>query len=243
MPQRLRVFELARELGVSILVIIQVAERLRLPVRRGIAELTSRQEQLIRNEVDHGGWRDRQRRVEPEPEPYNIAPAIRYATCECCGFHFSYEIRERSDCCEYCIEHFEIEGESAERTIARLGDHEQRLRKRYLYSSGKATEYEGKMKSAFESRQKWKAALVEVAIGHEPTDKGKCTCGASESPCATMRLLEFANKGISRQVERLTTLSREELDRELYRDEPWRVNLKADDDPAASTDASDQSVA
>jgi hypothetical protein len=42
MTQRLRVFELARELGVSILAIIQVAERLNLPVRRGVAELTPR---------------------------------------------------------------------------------------------------------------------------------------------------------------------------------------------------------
>src|SRR5580704_3155915 len=57
MQQRLRVFELARELGVSILVIIQVAQRLKLPIRRGIAELTPRQEQLIRDEVDRGGWR------------------------------------------------------------------------------------------------------------------------------------------------------------------------------------------
>ncbi len=243
MQQRLRVFELARELGVSIPVIVQVAERLRLPVRRGVAQLTPRQEQLIREEVVRGGWRDRKRRAKEEPKSYEVGPVVRYAACGCCGFHFSYELREPSDWCEHCIGHFEIEDESAERTIARLADHEQRLRKRYIYSSGKATEYEGKMKSALESRQKWKAALVEVALGHEPTDKGKCTCCASESPCATMRLLEFANKGIARQVERPTTLSREELDHELYRDEPWRVDLEADDDPATSMDASDQSVA
>jgi len=58
-----------------------------------------------------------------------------------------------------------------------------------------------------------------------------------------MRLLEYANKGIARQVERLTALSREELDRELYRDEPWHADLKADDDPAAVTETSDKSVA
>lgn len=243
MQQRLHVFELARELGVSISVIIQVAERLQLPVRRGIAQLTPRQEQLIRDEVERGGWRDRKHRVEPEPEPYNASRITRYANCDCCGFHFSYEGREKPDWCDQCVEHYEIEGESTDRTIARLTDHEPRLRKGYLYSSSKATEYEGKMKSAFESRQKWKAALVEVALGHEPADKGKCTCGASESPCATMRLLEYANKGIARQVERLAALSREELDHELYRDEPWRVDLKADDGPAASTGASEQSVA
>jgi hypothetical protein len=243
MQQRLRVFELARELGVSILVIIQVAQRLKLPIRRGIAELTPRQEQLIRDEVDRGGWRDRRHRVEEEPKSYDVTPTVRYTICECCGFHFSYEGWGKPDWCDQCAEHYEVEGESTDRTIARLADHEPRLRKGYRYSSNKATEYEGKMKSAFESRQKWKAALVEVALGHEPADKGKCTCGASESPCATMRLLEYANKGIARQVERLTALSREELDHELYRDEPWRVDLKADDGPAASTGTSDQSVA
>jgi hypothetical protein len=112
-----------------------------------------------------------------------------------------------------------------------------------VYASDKATEYEGRMKSAYVSRQKWKAALVEVAIGHEQTADGKCTCGAKESPCATMRLLEYANKGISRQVERLTTLSREELDHELYPDEPWHVDLNVDDDPAASRGTSGKSVA
>ena len=66
MQQRLRVFELARDLGVSISVIVEVAGRLQLPVRRGIAELTPRQEQLIRDEVNRGGWRDRRRRAEEE---------------------------------------------------------------------------------------------------------------------------------------------------------------------------------
>ena len=222
--------------------IIQVAERLRLPVRRGIAQLTPRQDQLIREEVERGGWRDRQRRTEDEPKAYETAPTVHYATCDCCGLHFSYEGWGRPDWCTHCEEHFKIEDESPDRTIARLEDHEQRVRKWYLQAASKATEYEDKMKSAFKSRQKWKAALIEVAIGHELTDKGKCTCGTSESPCATMRLLEYANKGIARQVERLTTLSREELDRELYRDEPWHVDLKVDDDPAASTETNDQSV-
>ena len=74
MPQRLRVFELAHELGVSIRVIIEVAERLRLPVRRGVAELTPRQEQLIRDEVDHGGWRTRKLRAEEKPESFGAHP-------------------------------------------------------------------------------------------------------------------------------------------------------------------------
>jgi hypothetical protein len=212
MQQRLRVFELARELGVSISVIVQVAEDLSLPVRRGVAQLTPRQEQLIREAVERGGWRDRRRRVEEEPRTYDVAPTVRYATCECCEFPFSYEGWERPSWCERCREHFEIEDESTERTIARLRDHEQRVRKWYLHASTKATENEGKMKSAYVSRQKWKAALVEVALGHEPTADGKCACGAKESPCATMRLLEYANRGISRQVERLATLSRKELD-------------------------------
>lgn len=243
MPQRLRVFELAHDLGVSILVIIQVAERLKLPVRKGIAELSPRQEQLIRAEVDRGGWRDRRRRTEEDLKSYDVAPAVRYATCECCGFPFSYEAWEQTLWCEHCAEHNEIEGEPADRVIARLADHEQRVRKWYLRARSKATEYENRMKSAFESRQKWKAALVEIALGHEQTDGGKCTCGANESPCATMRLLEYANKGIARQVERLITLTREELDRELSREEPWNVDLKIDDDPAAPTETSDNPAA
>jgi len=245
MTQRLRVFELARELGVTILVIIQVAERLRLPVRRGVAELTPRQEQLIRNEVERGGWRNRKHRTEEEPKPtYNAVPSLRHSTCDCCGFLFTYVSWEQPEWCEHCAGHFETESEPADRTIARLKDHEQRVREWYLAAKSKATEYETRMKSAYESRQKWKAALVEIAIGHEPTDDGRCLCGAKEYPCATVRLLEYANKGISRQVERLAALPREELDRELYREEPWRnADLRVDDDQAASKEMDTKSVA
>jgi hypothetical protein len=242
MAQRLRVFELARELGVSALVIIQVAEDLDLPVRRAIAELTPRQEQLIRNAVDRGGWRGRKRRVESAPEWSNRSQSPRYATCECCNLHFIYLGLEKP-WCDRCDEHYEIQSETADRTIVRLRDHEQRIKARFEVAATKASEYEVRMKSAYESRQKWKAALVEIAVGHEAAQGGKCTCGASESPCATMRLLEYYNKGISRQVEWLTGLSREELDRQLYPDEPWTVDLKLDDDPPATAGTNGQPAA
>jgi hypothetical protein len=67
-----------------------------------------------------------------------------------------------------------------------------------------------------------------------------CTCGASESSRATMRLLEYVSKGIAREVERLTSLSREALDHELYREEPWHVNLEVHDDPTGPADTNDK---
>jgi hypothetical protein len=141
--------------------------------------------------------------------------------------------------CENCSDHYEIEGELPDRTISRLRDHEQRLQIWYRTASKRATEYEKRMKAAYEGRQKWKAALVEIAVDHEPVDGGKCMCGANESPCATIRLLEFHNKGIARVVERLTTLTRKQLDLELYGDEPWKADLRLDDDPAAATGSSE----
>jgi len=231
MTQHVRVFELARDLGVGIPIIIEVAERLNLSVRHGVAELTPRQEQLIRAEVERGGWKDRKRREESDHSPYDPRFVRRYATCECCEILFSYVGFEKPSWCDTCADHYAVEGESTDRTLARLRNHEQRLRARLSYVSAKATEYETKMKSAFVSRQKWRAALVEIAVGHEPTGGGRCICGANEFPCATIRLLEYHNKGISREVERFTTLSREELDRQLYRDEPWKVNLIVEGDP------------
>jgi hypothetical protein len=88
MAQRLRVFELARELGVSISVIIQIAESFSLPVCRGVAELTPRQEQVIRDEVERGDWRNRKRRSEVEQERYGPIHTLRRATCSCCGLPY-----------------------------------------------------------------------------------------------------------------------------------------------------------
>jgi len=236
MKQRMRVFELASELGVRLPVIIHIAEDLGLPVRRGVAQLTPRQETLIRDEFSRGTWKDQGQRRKDSREPSRPQDALRYAKCECCELTFTYGDSnglERPRWCQDCADHYQTADETSERAIARYANHEQATRARWQYASQRATEYASRMKMAFESRQKWKAALVEIALGHELTNEGNCACGASESPCATIRMLEYANRGIARQVERLTSLSREELERELYADEPWRVDLRADDDPAS----------
>jgi hypothetical protein len=90
------------------------------------------------------------------------------------------------------------------------------------HASKRATEYESRMKGALQSRQKWKAALVEVVLAHEETPTGECKCGARRYPCFTVAKLERTNRGIARQVEQLGTLSDRELERELYPETAWQ---------------------
>jgi hypothetical protein len=75
------------------------------------------------------------------------------------------------------------------------------------------------MKAALQSRDKWRRALVEVALAHEPTERGGCCCGATKYPCVTRRQLEIVNLGIAKQVERLEGLSDKELEQVLYGDD------------------------
>jgi len=238
--QRKRVFELGRELGVRLSTVIEIAGVLGLPVRRGIAQLTPRQEMLIREECDRHGWRDLERRRSEPPASTPLGNAPRYRTCECCELRFMYGDGQHSEpprWCPSCQAHHEVADEDPERTIERHRDHEQRLRTWFEHARRSASESEYRMQMAFQSRQKWKAVLVEVVLGHEPTGDGKCTCGASETPCATVRMVESLNKGIAREVERLSGLSPKELAEQLYGKEPWRVDLSTDDDPAADKPA------
>lgn len=239
MVQRKRVFELARDLGTKPGTIIHLAEALQIPVIRVVAELTPGQEARIRDLYERGDWRARERRDREAPQVADPVPAIRYGTCSCCGLHFRHdpglpagELR-----CAPCREHYEIEGEAAARTIVRLSEHERRLRMWYEHAAEQATDNERRMHEAYRSRQKWKAALVEAVLGHEPKGTGGCTCGASESPCTSVRIVDATNRGITREIERLGGLSRRALEAELYGDDPWRINLILDDDPAAGRSA------
>lgn len=238
MPERLRVFELAKELGTSNRVVVSIAQELQLPVIRGVAQLTARQEQLIRDRFH--AKHSRVQRVPPPPPPVVRQPKqeVKYVRCACCELGFQYVIGPdhiRPDWCPHCLSHYEVDNEPEARTISRLSDHVQRTRKAHKETASSAGKYYDDMKRAYESRQKWKIALVDIALGHEKADEGKCSCGANKFPCVTMRALEQSNRGIARQIDRLSSLTPEQLDWELHRDDPWHVDLRVDDDPLSAS--------
>jgi hypothetical protein len=223
MPEQLHVFDVAKELGVNISLVIKIADHLNIPLRRGAARVTQGQAARIREECHRGNWKlppsaARKPEVRLHPDGY-----FRAGRCACCKLSFRFtEDQDKPKWCRNCGGHYEIRGESPERQLARLIDHEARLSDWCEQASSKANEFESRMKHAYEGRQRWKTAFVEVILAHAESANGKCAACAERCPCTTWRTLEYANKGIAREVERLATLPPSQLDDELNRSEPWR---------------------
>lgn len=209
---------LARELGVKIVDILDCARELRLPVRRGAARLTVAQANRLREEWKAGRLTSRSSRPKVVPPPPQ--PRSDVFKCGCCGFYFVYD-RDGSppEHCNTCIGHYPRQDESTARTIERLMEHDGRWQKRVADASEKATDYEGRMRSALRSRDLWRRTLVEIIVAHEPLTDGSCCCGAGEFPCVTRRQLEVSNWGIARQVETLEGLSEKELEKFMRGDD------------------------
>jgi hypothetical protein len=134
--------------------------------------------------------------------------------CACCGMRFLREPgdRERRHC-GGCQDHYAIDGEDAARELARLRDHDQRLRPGFAAAWHQQSRYEGRMKSAMDSRDTWKIALAEVMLAHEEADDGICkACRETAFPCSTWRKLDEANPGIHRRIEALWAMNRHERD-------------------------------
>lgn len=242
MPERVKVYELAKELGTSKLNVVWALQEMGFHIVSASAQLTGRQATAARRHFTAAStapaWRARAfAAAQRTDQPTDLA----WATCPCCELKFSYlrgEVDSRVVAgCPPCQPHLELADENDERMLARALEHESRLRFAFEYASKSASENEARMKQAYRSRQKWKAALAEVVLAHHPS-KGRCKCGAEKYPCLTVRRLEQANRGIARAVEQLAMLSDRELERELYPDEPWRqVDLEADDLGGPSTAA------
>lgn len=88
--------------------------------------------------------------------------------------------------CGACEHHVETPGEPESRTLARLQDHEGRLRYAYRMFWSMAQENREKMKAAFHSRDRWRCALIEVILAHEAAGATGCRfCGSKSFPYPT----------------------------------------------------------
>lgn len=213
MADYLFVPDIAREFGVKIPDVLRTAQNLGLPIRRGAARLTPSQVRQLREAYKHGSTI---RRPPPEPPRPRFA-GLRTSRCHCCGLAFELKEDETQLHCGLCADHYEVDGEDANRTIRRLNSHVELFRGRYEQVAAKATEFQARMKSALASRDKWRRMLVEVALGHEP-ERGGCCCGAPVYPCGTRRQVEMSNRGIHRQIEQFEGMHHDELLEVLYGD-------------------------
>jgi hypothetical protein len=239
------VYEAARECGVTNNELLDACRRLDIPASRVASKLRPDQVKRLRTHFAGkrkylGQGRSTSSRRPPEPvrtlipvlklhprdaAMWNVSEVAEIPTipngCACCGMRFPREPGDRNQRhCFDCQAHYPQDGEDSERELARLRDHDARLRPGFAAAWHQQSRYEGRMKSAMDSRDKWKAALAEVVLTHEEADDGGCkACHGTKFPCGTWRKLEEANPGIHRKIEALAGLPDEELKRVLYGDD------------------------
>ncbi len=125
MKQLIRVCDLAHELRISSLDVVQAAHALGINVIRATALLTSGQEYRIREW--HANGHIRRRRVQSvveQPALPTPPDECKSAKCDCCDYVFLYKpLQESHHLCHECRSHFEETGESFVRTLQRHEDH------------------------------------------------------------------------------------------------------------------------
>lgn len=148
------------------------------------------------------------------------------AQCECCGRRLpSYGPGEDPgplpQFCAGCVAHYPAQGESDERRGGRLDEeHDERARATYPVLERQIAKARERAAQQSSSRDKWRAALVEVMAAHDEGPTGGCRCGAKVYPCLTWKTLERANRGVTRQVEDFLAMPDDERDVALYGDGP-----------------------
>jgi len=162
--------ELAKDLDVGLLDLYKLAQELKFNLTRGAAKVTPKQEARLREQVARGGIRHRhhpeivyaQPRTAVNP-PERLAPLLTFRDqCTCCKDWFTYEAERQATrlSCDTCEPHFPLKGEDANRELARLRDHDARLRgavERAWESSAAAAREADR---AFRSRHSWMRTLV-----------------------------------------------------------------------------------
>ncbi|MET8776958.1 hypothetical protein ABZV58_18305 [Nocardia sp. NPDC004654] len=76
------------------------------------------------------------------------------------------------------------------------------------------------MKAAYRSRDTWRATFAEVVLQHEPGEDGACITCLRPAPCEIWTSLEDSNRGVFKEMEKLSGLDGRELELALY---PERV--------------------
>lgn len=127
----------------------------------------------------------------------------RTVRCRCCRLGFTYvDAVTAADhhYCEPCVEHVRVAGESDERRLARLEEHEPRIWRHVedarevaqrCHADAKAAMEQ--VSAALESRDLWRMQVTAAHAEHRDQIDGQCSCGA-KAPCATNRAMQRARE-------------------------------------------------
>jgi len=234
--ERIRVFELAKELGVAIGDIQFALETLRLPTRQqSTGWISGQHAEMVRRGLRQGAWRPRSRRRDAQVRQLITRGPVRPprptpVRCVCCETWFQVTVDENpaQRICRDCVDHQIGEGETEtdSNRADRLEIHLAKLRSWNNQLHEKNTAMDAERQDAFRTRNNWRRALVEVMRqGHVLDDsdpENRCLCGAP-FPCVTRRLLPSVNPGIASEVERFEAMHDRRREKELSGDK-WTAD-------------------
>ncbi|WP_063042337.1 hypothetical protein [Nocardia grenadensis] len=239
--QHVRAVKLAGELGVGIRNLQIVFHELRITAPNGASWVSSKDaarcRQWFENERrrvaeeraalirrENAAVLDRFRDTQAPQRPKIDGPVPLYS-CACCGRSVGRPSIEMIEFgadlyCPLCVEHYEIPDEPPDRELERLRAHDADLRAYARKAWVMATEYRDRMKGAYRSRDTWRASFAEVVLPHEPGEDGACVTCRRPAPCEVWTALEDSNRGVFKEMEKLSGLEGRDLELALY---PERV--------------------
>lgn len=229
--ERIRVFELAKELDVAIGDIQFALQTMGLPTRQqSTGWISGQHAEMVRRGFHQGAWRRRSSRRDAQFRHLITRGPVRaprpvLARCTCCEmwFHVPVDKNPAQRICQDCVDHQIGEGETETDLdrADRLEVHLSKLRHWNGQLHKKNSEMDVERQDAFRTRNRWRRVLVEVMQGHVLDDsdpENRCLCGAP-FPCVTRRLLATISPGIASQVERFEAMhDRQREEKELSGD-------------------------
>lgn len=219
--------QIAKEYGLSIREVGDCARKVGVSAQRGAAKLHPSQVDKMRGELEamrrsnesFRAMRDTEvhyaladhRPVEPE-----IPDDVIHVECSCCQVRLDCRGDLGQPLCGHCREHYPMPGESVDRELLRLRDHDARMRAAFVRARSACDEYRSKLWRVTENRDDWREAAIRLVMDHREGEKRRCDkCGQS-FPCESVRTLRDVNRGFVHRAETAAIFSEEELQRHLH---------------------------
>lgn len=215
----------AKELGISIAKLQELAKRAGVPATGGATRIREPQFTMIRRELAKERAADQQlRQLGSTTVRLQGRGGLRPASkpkqrqeCCCCRITLAMGLTGTgTQLCAACRSHYQIPDEPTSRLIERLSDHERRMTEGFLKAREFADIAVTQRNYAYRSRDQWRGVAVKLILDHEDNGNGCCVeCGAS-FPCPVWKRLEKLNIGCYRETEKVAGFSDEELDHYLF---------------------------
>jgi len=215
MPQFIRLLELAREYELSILEVQGCARELGLPHSKAVTMLNGNQVEKLRPalEAERQTKQWQRKRKAPERSDGSVHRDVVHVECACCQLTLACRADMGEAYCDVCRDHFAVPGERVERRIARLADHDERMRNSYVRAREAYYDVKRQLVSALESRDNWRTAATKLVHDHIAGPRGRCNKCNQPFPCEPVQILRSVNYGFSKYTERLAGYSDEEVER------------------------------